>query len=58
MALTIITPAMPALPGHHTEDAHGKQGTHLLHLDRERQLWIKMHCLKAYALGGFEPPTL
>ena len=60
MALTIITPAMP---GHHKDAQKNKTknptGTHLLHRSGSRETIVdKMPCLRAYALGGLEPPTL
>ena len=58
MALTIITPAMP---GHH-KDAHGKQGKSYRYpftTPGSRETIVdKMPCLRAYTLGGLEPPTL
>ena len=59
MALTIITPAMP---GHHkerTRQTKEKSYRYPFTTPGLRETIVdKMLCLRAYALGGLEPPTL
>ena len=58
MALTVITKAMP---GHHKKHTANKEKSYRYPFTTPESIETivdEMSCLRAYALGGHEPPTL
>ena len=57
----IITPASALMQPFSAKSIRRNKfllGTHLLHLGRERQLWTKLPCLRAYTPSGIRTPDL